>query len=184
MLVGIFGREAQHEFAANNFSKASELFERVMRLPNIDGNAVARTGAHLCTCYVKLGRIDEAVEVTARSLEAQPDDAVVEAFALSSAAEFAEWRGDSTDDLSEKARFYEEAMDHYRTADSLFPDPASKTGFARAASKRSEDFEWVDSPLGQVTIARQGDSLVFAGGRLCGAGYALKLNPDAEIPGL
>ena len=174
----------QRAIKAGDHEKAVEMLERLLAVPGIEANEIAKAASNLAMAFMKLDRLADAEAAAARATAANAPVGLTRSLAFTTAAELKERRADTaTDAADEKAALYAEAKALYKSAHAACADPSSSAGFRRVCAKEHPDVEWIPTPAGDVTVLpEKTDGEVIQGSFLGGSGgVARKLNEGVVL---
>jgi tetratricopeptide (TPR) repeat protein len=185
LLCNSLGGASQQAAVVGDHARAVERLERLLKVPGIDANEVAKGGANLATSLAKLGRLAEAEAAASRATAAEASNPTLKALARNSLACCTELRADACNDAEEKTALYATAKALFRAAHEVCPDPASTMGFRRVGAKTHLDLEWTFMIEGQVMHAAGGGTQeVFQGSGMGGGGIARHLKEGVVVEAL
>jgi len=167
-----------------NHARAVELLKRLLTVPGIDANEIARSGSNLATSLAKLGRLADAEAAASNAAAAEACNPTIKALARYSLACCTELRADACTDPQEKAAIYATAKELFRSAHEVRPDPASSMGYRRVGAKTHPDMEWTFLSDGRMHVAGGGTQEVFQGSGMGGGGIARHLKEGVVVDAL
>lgn len=183
-LCNTLGCGSQQAAATGNHARAVELLKRLLTVPGIDANEIARSGSNLATSLAKLGRLADAEAAASNAAAAEACNPTIKALARYSLACCTELRADACTDPQEKAAIYATAKELFRSAHEVRPDPASSMGYRRVGAKTHPDMEWTFLSDGRMHVAGGGTQEVFQGSGMGGGGIARHLKEGVMVDAL